>query len=126
MKDYIIGNIKKIIYESNNNPYKVCLFKVKETNSFECKEYVDKIDISISTGVFPPRNRSRRGRSNCCNMWISERGTNSQTFYSRTSEGFEFRLNKELEDGKSVEVVHSYDDSFGRPEEIHELFSIKQ
>ena len=50
MKDYIIGNIKKIIYESNNNPYKVCLFKVKETNSFECKEYVDKI-INI-TGYF--------------------------------------------------------------------------
>ena len=101
-------------------------FIQKDLDFKDPKEYVDKIDISISTGVFPPRNRSRRGRSNCCNMWISERRTNSQTFYSRTSEGFEFRLNKELEDGKSVEVVHSYDDSFGRPEEIHELFSIKQ
>ncbi len=43
MKKYILGNIRKIIYESNNGPYKVGIFKVRETNDEEMEEYVNKV-----------------------------------------------------------------------------------
>ncbi len=43
MKKYIRGSIRKIIFESNSGPYKVGLFKVKETNDEEAQEYVNKI-----------------------------------------------------------------------------------
>lgn len=43
MKKYILGNIRKIIYESNNGPYKVGIFKVRETNDDEMSEYVNKV-----------------------------------------------------------------------------------
>ncbi len=43
MKKYILGNIRKIIYESNNGPYKVGIFKVRETNDNEMSEYVNKV-----------------------------------------------------------------------------------
>ena len=43
MKKYILGNIRKIIFESNTGPYKVGLFKVKETNDEELEEYVNKV-----------------------------------------------------------------------------------
>lgn len=43
MKKYILGNIKKIIYESNNSPYKVGVFKVNDTNDDDMKEYVGKV-----------------------------------------------------------------------------------
>lgn len=43
MKKYILGNIRKIIYESNNGPYKVGVFKVRETNDEEMEEYVNKV-----------------------------------------------------------------------------------
>lgn len=43
MKKYILGNIRKIIYESNNGPYKVGIFKVRETNDDEMNEYVNKV-----------------------------------------------------------------------------------
>lgn len=50
MKKYVLGNIRKIIYESNSGPYKVGVFKVRETNDDNMKEYVNKI-ISF-TGSF--------------------------------------------------------------------------
>ena len=40
---YILGSIRKIIFESNTGPYKVGLFRVKETNDEELNEYVNKI-----------------------------------------------------------------------------------
>ena len=43
MKKYILGSIRKIIFESNTGPYKVGLFKVKETNDEELSEYVNKV-----------------------------------------------------------------------------------
>ncbi len=43
MKKYILGNIRKIIYESNNGPYKVGIFKVRETNDDAMEEYVNKV-----------------------------------------------------------------------------------
>lgn len=43
MKKYILGNIRKIIYESNNGPYKIGIFKVRETNDDEMSEYVNKV-----------------------------------------------------------------------------------
>ena len=43
MKKYILGNIRKIIYESNSGPYKVGVFKVKETNDEELNGYVNKV-----------------------------------------------------------------------------------
>ena len=43
MKNYILGSIRKIIFESNSGPYKVGLFKVKDTNDEEAIEYVNKI-----------------------------------------------------------------------------------
>ena len=43
MKKYILGNIRKIIYESNNGSYKVGIFKVRETNDDEMNEYVNKV-----------------------------------------------------------------------------------
>ena len=42
MKNYIVGNIRKIIYESNSGPYKVGIFKVRETNDSDMEEYVNK------------------------------------------------------------------------------------
>ena len=42
MKNYIVGNIRKIIYESNSGPYKVGIFKVRETNDTDMEEYVNK------------------------------------------------------------------------------------
>lgn len=43
MKKYILGNIRKIIYESNSGPYKVGVFKVKETNDEQLANYVNKV-----------------------------------------------------------------------------------
>ncbi len=43
MKNYISGNIRRIIYESNSGPYKVGIFKVRETNDDIMNEYVNKI-----------------------------------------------------------------------------------
>ena len=43
MKKYILGNIRKIIFESNSSPYKVGLFKVKDTNYSEYEEYIGKV-----------------------------------------------------------------------------------
>ncbi len=43
MKKYILGSIRKIIFESNTGPYKVGLFKVKETNDEDLKEYINKV-----------------------------------------------------------------------------------
>ena len=43
MKNYVLGNIRKIIYESNNGPYKVGVFKVRETNDSELKPYINKV-----------------------------------------------------------------------------------
>ncbi|MGM9878111.1 MAG: ATP-dependent RecD-like DNA helicase [Bacilli bacterium] len=43
MEKYILGNIKKIIFESNNGPYKVGLFRVKETNEEDYEIYINKI-----------------------------------------------------------------------------------
>ena len=43
MKSYILGSVRKIIFESNNSPYKVGLFKVKDTNDDDLREYVNKI-----------------------------------------------------------------------------------
>ena len=43
MQSYILGNIKRIIFESDTGPYKVGIFKVKETNDEEYKEYVNKV-----------------------------------------------------------------------------------
>ena len=39
----IIGSIRKIIFESNNSPYKVGLFKVKDTNDPDMIIYKDKV-----------------------------------------------------------------------------------
>ena len=43
MKKYILGNVRKIIFESNTGPYKVGLFKVKETNDEELDDFVNKV-----------------------------------------------------------------------------------
>ena len=43
MYKYIIGSIRKIIFESNNSPYKVGLFKVKDTNDEDMVIYKDKV-----------------------------------------------------------------------------------
>ncbi len=43
MKNYILGNIRKIIYQSNSGPYKVGIFKVRETNDGELEPYLNKI-----------------------------------------------------------------------------------
>ena len=43
MKKYILGSIRKIIFESNSGPYKVGLFRVKDTNCSEYEEYVGKV-----------------------------------------------------------------------------------
>ncbi len=50
MNKYIIGSIRKIIFESNNSPYKVGLFKVRDTNDEDMIIYKDKV-ISF-TGNF--------------------------------------------------------------------------
>lgn len=42
MSSYIVGNIRKIIYESNNSPYKIGIFKVRETNDEELNQYLNK------------------------------------------------------------------------------------
>ena len=46
MKKYIQGSIRIIIYESNCGPYKVGVFRVKDTNTDEYKEvcyYLNRI-----------------------------------------------------------------------------------
>ena len=43
MSKYILGSIRKIIFESNNSPYKVGLFRVKDTNDEDMLIYKDKI-----------------------------------------------------------------------------------
>ena len=43
MKNYILGSIRKIIFESNTSSYKVGLFKVKETNDEDALIYINKI-----------------------------------------------------------------------------------
>ena len=43
MKSYISGNIRRIIYESNSGPYKVGLFRVKDTNYSDYEEYIGKV-----------------------------------------------------------------------------------
>ena len=43
MNKFILGSIRKIIFESNNSPYKVGLFKVKETNDEDMLVYKDKV-----------------------------------------------------------------------------------
>ena len=43
MNKYILGSIRKIIFESNNSPYKVGLFKVKDTNDEDMLVYKDKV-----------------------------------------------------------------------------------
>lgn len=53
MKSYILGNIKRIIYESNTGPYKVGIFRVKETSE-DYEEYIGKT-ISF-TGSFTEIN----------------------------------------------------------------------
>ena len=50
MKSYIVGNIRKIIYQSNTGPYKVGIFKVRESNDEELTPFLNKI-ISF-TGSF--------------------------------------------------------------------------
>ena len=42
MKKYIVGNVKSIIYESNSGPYKVGVFRVKESNDEELLKYVPR------------------------------------------------------------------------------------
>lgn len=49
VKNYISGNVRKVIYESSS-PFKVGIFKVRDTNIEELSEYIDKI-ISF-TGSF--------------------------------------------------------------------------
>ena len=41
MKEYIKGNYRKTIY-SNESGYTIGLFKVRDTNSEEVKEYINK------------------------------------------------------------------------------------
>lgn len=43
MNKYIVGSIRKIIFESNSGPYKVGLFKVKDTNDQDMIMYKDKV-----------------------------------------------------------------------------------
>ena len=50
MNKYIVGSIRRIIFESNNSPYKVGLFRVKDTNDEDMLIYKDKV-ISF-TGSF--------------------------------------------------------------------------
>lgn len=54
MEKYIIGNVKSIIYESNSGPYKVGVFRVKETNDDDLSKYINKT-ISF-TGNFNELN----------------------------------------------------------------------
>lgn len=42
MKKSIIGNIKKVIYQSPNGPYIVGLFKVKESSDEDLSDYINK------------------------------------------------------------------------------------
>ena len=43
MKNYILGSVRKIIFESNTSPYKVGLFRVKETNDEDALIYLNKV-----------------------------------------------------------------------------------
>ena len=54
MKNYIKGNYKRSIYESNNG-YIIGLFKVKETNDEYLKDYIDK--TITFTGYFTELNK---------------------------------------------------------------------
>ncbi len=42
MKNYISGNIRKILFESDTNSYKVGILKVRETNIEEMKDFLNK------------------------------------------------------------------------------------
>lgn len=42
MGNFISGNIVKIIYESNSGPYKVGIFRVRETNDKSLESYLNK------------------------------------------------------------------------------------
>ena len=42
MGNFISGNISKIIYQSNSGPYKVGIFRVRETNDKELESYINK------------------------------------------------------------------------------------
>ena len=55
MNKYILGSIRKIIFESNNSPYKVGLFKVKDTNYSDYEEYIGK--AICFTGSFTDINK---------------------------------------------------------------------
>ena len=55
MKKYILGSIRKIIFESNSGPYKVGLFRVKDTNYSDYEEYIGKV-IGF-TGSFTDINK---------------------------------------------------------------------
>ncbi len=55
MKKYILGSIRKIIFESNSGPYKVGIFRVKDTNYSEYEEYIGKV-IGF-TGSFTDINK---------------------------------------------------------------------
>ena len=50
MKKFISGSISKIIYQSNSGPYKVGVFRVRETNDEDVSSFVNKL-ISF-TGSF--------------------------------------------------------------------------
>jgi len=56
MKNYIKGNVRRILFESGNG-YKVGLFKVKETNDESLNEYINK--TITFTGVFMPLNNEQ-------------------------------------------------------------------
>ena len=49
MGNFISGNIVKIIYESNSGPYKVGIFRVRETNDKSLESYLNK-NIGIYKG----------------------------------------------------------------------------
>ena len=51
--DYIKGKVRNMIFESDNG-YKVGLFKIKETNDDEVKDFLNK--TITFTGYFPDLN----------------------------------------------------------------------
>ena len=57
MKNYISGNIRKIIYESNNGPYKIGLFRshtkdVDIDNESKCRKFFYKILSKIYNLIY--------------------------------------------------------------------------
>lgn len=55
MKSFISGNIRKILFESNTNSYKVGILKVRETNMEEMKDFINK--TVTFTGSFANINK---------------------------------------------------------------------